>query len=467
MQRFRGRITLVGVSLLLISGSAYALTAGAALRVDQVPNPRQANGGWVTDQANVLSSGAEEEINRRISALEAKNGSEIAVVTLPKLPSKTTAKEFTTALFNHWGIGKKGQDNGVLFLISIGDRRTEIETGYGAEALLPDARVGRILDRKVIPYFKQGNYEKGIQEGTVALVSVLEKGSSNTLLSSATEIPGYLQASLWGGSILALVSFLLQRFNAKKPLFIEPEGYTRVEGFDPTNRPACILVFLVIIGILLILLVIAGIVIELSGEAFFLAMIILYAVYFAIASSGCLRSLIGTHALRPIHCKRCGKAMELLPEPRVAALLTESERTAALAHSVEFDGLWCSTCFPSGAAQQQARYSQEPTEGFHLRAYVAVPHIKEECPHCKELTMNCSSRVVRHASLVSDGLRVTTKTCQCCGYKTEREELIPHISTSDGGGSSGGGGFDGGGFSGGGGSFGGGSSGGGGAGRDW
>jgi uncharacterized protein len=63
-------------------------------------------------------------------------------------------------------IGKKRQDNGVLVLISVGDRRVEIETGYGVEALLPDAKVGNIIDTQIIPYFKKGDFAGGTLAGT-------------------------------------------------------------------------------------------------------------------------------------------------------------------------------------------------------------------------------------------------------------------------------------------------------------
>ena len=56
--------------------------SSSAVTVDEVPNPRKLNGGWVEDMANILTPATEAEINRQISALEAQNGSEIAVVAV-------------------------------------------------------------------------------------------------------------------------------------------------------------------------------------------------------------------------------------------------------------------------------------------------------------------------------------------------------------------------------------------------
>jgi uncharacterized protein len=154
-----------------------------AVTVEKVPNPRQANQGWVTDMANVLSPSTEAKLNELISELEAKNGSEIAVVTVPETAPAKTPKEFTTALFNHWKIGKADRDNGVLFLISKSDRRVEIETGYGVEEILPNARVGKIIQQEITPRLKQGDYNGGTLAGTKALVTALEGEtySSNAL----------------------------------------------------------------------------------------------------------------------------------------------------------------------------------------------------------------------------------------------------------------------------------------------
>jgi uncharacterized protein len=93
---------------------------------------------------------------------------------MPETKPADSLKAFATELFNYWHIGKKGQDNGVLFLISKGDRRVEIETGYGVEAILPDAKVGSIIQQEITPRFKQGDFDAGTLAGTQALVMVLQ-----------------------------------------------------------------------------------------------------------------------------------------------------------------------------------------------------------------------------------------------------------------------------------------------------
>ena len=160
-----------------------------AKSVQKVPNPQQINGGWVTDRANILNTATETKLNQMISQLEAENGSEIALVTVPETAPSATPKEFTTDLFNYWKIGKAGQDNGVLFLISKSDRRVEIETGYGVEEILPDARVRNIIQQEITPRFKKGDFNGGTLAGTKALIVALTDAPANPVSYTHLTLP--------------------------------------------------------------------------------------------------------------------------------------------------------------------------------------------------------------------------------------------------------------------------------------
>jgi len=173
-------------SLLCFSAMAFPLTS-QAITVQEVPNPRQVNNTWVTDNANILSDITETQLNQMISDLEAKNGSEIAVVTVPDTKPSATPKAFATELFNSWGIGNKGKNNGVLLLISSGERRVQIETGSGIQSILPDGKVVKIIKTEITPRFKQQDFDGGTLAGTKALVNVLQTPTVNA--QSQTTLP--------------------------------------------------------------------------------------------------------------------------------------------------------------------------------------------------------------------------------------------------------------------------------------
>jgi uncharacterized protein len=177
---------IIWIGLLSFSAIAFPVTS-QAITVQEVPNPRQVNNTWVTDNANILSDSTETQLNQMISDLEAKNGSEIAVVTVPDTKPSATPKAFITELFNFWKIGKNGKNNGVLLLISSEERRVQIETGSGIQSILPDAKAVGIIETEITPKFKQQDFDGGTLAGTKALVNVLETPMVNA--QSQTALP--------------------------------------------------------------------------------------------------------------------------------------------------------------------------------------------------------------------------------------------------------------------------------------
>ncbi|MGB3292922.1 MAG: TPM domain-containing protein [Phormidesmis sp.] len=183
-----------------------------AVSVDSVPNPREEDGNWVTDMAEALSDPTEVKLNQLIADLEAQNGSEVAVVTVPNTLPADSTKEFATDLFNAWGIGKAEADNGVLFLIDIGERRVEIETGYGIEEILPDAKVAEIIEQEITPSLKQGDYDSGTLAGTQALVETLQQTPT-----PETQTGGFGFAQ-FGGLLVILTVVIGLLFGGRKRL---------------------------------------------------------------------------------------------------------------------------------------------------------------------------------------------------------------------------------------------------------
>jgi uncharacterized protein len=75
-------------------------------------------------------------------------------------------------------IGQDKKDNGILFLIAPNDKKVRLEVGYGLEGTITDGRAGNILDTKVLPEFKNNNYELGVKNGVDTLVGFLSDQST-------------------------------------------------------------------------------------------------------------------------------------------------------------------------------------------------------------------------------------------------------------------------------------------------
>ncbi|MEB3338576.1 MAG: TPM domain-containing protein [Leptolyngbyaceae bacterium] len=145
-----------------------------AVPIGDVPNPRQVNGTWVSDVAEVLSGETEAQLNQRITQLTTRNSAEIAVVTVPDTAPAATVKAFATELFNTWGIGKRGLDNGVLLLVATQERRIEVETGRGIQPYLSDAEVAQIIATQIKPAFQSQNFDQGVLNGVEEIATQLQ-----------------------------------------------------------------------------------------------------------------------------------------------------------------------------------------------------------------------------------------------------------------------------------------------------
>jgi uncharacterized protein len=111
-------------------------------------------------------------------------------------------EDYSLKLLRDWGIGNKEKNNGVLMLVSTGDRQSRIEVGYGLEGKLTDSFTGKIQDQYMVPYFRKGTYEEGIARGYEALAQSIAKEYNMQLAVSgyANHSPGTVKAGADGQS---------------------------------------------------------------------------------------------------------------------------------------------------------------------------------------------------------------------------------------------------------------------------
>lgn len=163
------RSSLIGATLFVVLAATW-VSGTRAEPLAGIPNPRVKDGTWVTDLPRALRADTVARLNQTFGDLERRHGIEMALVVVQSLDG-LSIEEVAAKLFKLWGIGKKDRDNGLLFLWSTGDRKVRVEVGYGLEGILPDGKVGAILDAYVIPRFKAGEFDAGIIAGVDAVVA--------------------------------------------------------------------------------------------------------------------------------------------------------------------------------------------------------------------------------------------------------------------------------------------------------
>lgn len=130
---------------------------------------------YVTDEAGVLSSSAQSDLNEALAQFERDTSNQVVVYVAPSMPPGATIEEVANRAFHEWGVGQKGRNNGVIFFVFTQDRQMRIEVGYGLEGVLTDALARRITSTIVKPQFQADRYEDGIVLGTRAIVAAVKK----------------------------------------------------------------------------------------------------------------------------------------------------------------------------------------------------------------------------------------------------------------------------------------------------
>jgi uncharacterized protein len=148
--------------------------------------------GRVVDNAHVLSPATVQRLDGELANLEATTGRQVVVATVPDLQGYDIA-DYGYQLGRTWGVGRKGQNDGAILLVAPKERKVRIEVGYGLEPVLTDALTSLILQRKVLPQFKQGRMEQGVVDGAEALIGQLalpdDQAKANVAQAAAQPAP--------------------------------------------------------------------------------------------------------------------------------------------------------------------------------------------------------------------------------------------------------------------------------------
>jgi uncharacterized protein len=202
--------------LALIFAVAFLGLAIVPLQAKEFPDPI----GHVNDFGYLLSDETINRLEDRLIALDKDTSAEVAVLTLDSLEGYSI-EEYAVGIFAQWQIGKKGKDNGLLFLIAWDDAvkryRYRIEVGYGLESVITDGRAGRILDDEVLPRTHKGDFDGGIEAGTVAIENYIREGSTPSVVEENPIQKAFneFKFPLWVLIVIGVMSVYILGFMAR------------------------------------------------------------------------------------------------------------------------------------------------------------------------------------------------------------------------------------------------------------
>ena len=413
------------LTLLMIFTAMFSCIA-AVHGVDEIPNVHVADARrYVSDPDGLLSPAMRDSLDRAIRNVWTQSSAELAVVVVDRIEGGDI-DTLATDLFTKWGMGKKDKDNGILYIVAIGDRSAAIRTGYGVEGVVPDVLAGRII-RSSNMRFKEGDVDGGVAEAVDGLSHLLTTpGATEELMSEYANDQGAGNGAdnvdlfgIWVDvskviAALMLIWLIIVLISSRK------QGrYARYMKLKQLQLPALVVAFATI-GMGLV--------------AFIPLMVI-------------MRRL----RVAPRKCPNCGNAMKRLDEKADNAYLTPAQDTEERLNSVDYDVWLCPNCGETD-----------------ILPYVNETKSYTPCPHCgaRACTM-VADRVIAKPTTTSPGRGAKVYRCLNCknvnSVAYNIPKLPPVVIVPPVGGR--GGGFGGGGFSGG--SFGGGMTGGGGASGGW
>jgi len=134
------------------------------------PQVIEPTGLWVTDRAGVLSASEISSLSAVLATYASESSTQIVIVTIPSLDGRDISS-YAFELGERWEVGQRGIDNGIVILVSVGDQKVFIATGYGVESAVPDVVAGRIVRDVITPNFRQGRFHEGLRKAVDALVA--------------------------------------------------------------------------------------------------------------------------------------------------------------------------------------------------------------------------------------------------------------------------------------------------------
>ncbi|MCF6307549.1 MAG: TPM domain-containing protein [Flavobacteriaceae bacterium] len=161
------------------------------------------------DYIGMLSSSEKNALEQKLIRYSDSTSTQIVLVII----NSTKGEDISflgTKWGQKWGVGQDGKDNGILILLAKGDRMIDINTGYGIESIISDRDAKQIIERIIIPQFKQDNYYGGLDKGTDAVFKMLiGKFDESRDFSKETSIFSYLPF------IFFILFFILMFFKNK------------------------------------------------------------------------------------------------------------------------------------------------------------------------------------------------------------------------------------------------------------
>ena len=478
-------IVKIRAYFLIVFLCCSAIVSAQTYTVETVPNAKLVNGSYVSNPDHIISDATVASIDSILKSLESGSTAQVALVVLQSI-GEDNDFDFAQRLFERWGIGQVGNDNGLLILFVNDQRTIRFHTGDGLEGVLPDAVCKQIQREYMVPHFKEGKYDDGLLSGVQQVSRILTDPSAREEIKASNENSEVTDDELFAGFILILmigwlvIGGIIFVVKLRKGKFRKNEQQETPRYHISAGSwfwwymivPVIVLIAIAVINQVSVLFgglyaylmsMTIGKRIRLDREAdqwlekkdyqglfnlyqqnrgYFNTMRFFFPLPMAFLYAG-YKKKMDFYRNHPRNCKQCNAQLTKLDEQADDKYLSKGQIREEELKSVDYDVWFCKSC----NSQEILNFLNEKTK-------------YSPCPQCSFYTFYvASNRTLRAATTSSSGEGEEIKQCKFCNHKDVRRYTIAQIqqsSSSSGGGSSSSGG-----------SWGGGSSSGGGASSRW
>lgn len=140
-----------------------------------IPSKPQKN-MYVYDYVDLLNKQQKEDLQNKLFRYDDSTSTQILIVIIDDLKGEDISM-LGTKWAHEWGVGGKKEDNGIFILLQKDKTgpggQIDIATGYGIEYRMTDRMTKQVINRVVIPNFKQNQYYNGLDQATDRIIAIL------------------------------------------------------------------------------------------------------------------------------------------------------------------------------------------------------------------------------------------------------------------------------------------------------
>jgi len=189
----------------------------------------------------ILSQDAVKRIDAALRTVEDSTGIQSLVAVVGQIQGGDCF-EFARSIGESVGVGRSGNDNGLVILLCTEERCIQFVTGYGIEGILPDALCKRIQVNYMNELLGQEKWDQGMIAGIEALKEILLNGSPEDYEDS----DGMAELKIFGISLflaimlIIAVSVVLERRSRKCPacgqIALKQVGVSRISRINGIQK---------------------------------------------------------------------------------------------------------------------------------------------------------------------------------------------------------------------------------------